>query len=358
MEQSSSDPLPYTQVDRAVKPKATLLAGAVGVSPQHALGSLIEFWDLNGDPREIEKLLLAGKDEVLLTRQEALDRFEVACGKPLAPERLALIGILEQRGELFRVRGMSRYFAPVRTRLMAREKGRAGGLASAKVRAEKYGTAQPRPIQTHRPEPEILLDLGMNAAQAGDEGSPKPPRSSAEADVEAFGKQAPNPPEPAVSGQRSSSLKAAAAGDDVAGSFAAWVNDARLEKGVAIERPVADLNLRLAPVLLELNGDIERLKLGYLEYLHNETRYWAKEKPPHPLRGFLSQALDFCPARAPPPGPVSVCAVCGAMEDYLLSAQQHLVCANHAEEWLAWPKGDDWEAAADAFVASGRGASP
>ena len=50
--QSSSDPLPFVQVDRAVKPKAALLAGIMEVSNQHALGSLVEWWELCGDPRE------------------------------------------------------------------------------------------------------------------------------------------------------------------------------------------------------------------------------------------------------------------------------------------------------------------
>lgn len=54
--QADSDPLPYVQVDRSAKPRAALLAGSLGVTPQHALGSLVEWWDLNGDPRECERL--------------------------------------------------------------------------------------------------------------------------------------------------------------------------------------------------------------------------------------------------------------------------------------------------------------
>jgi hypothetical protein len=148
-DQSSSDPLPYTQVDRSAKPKATLVAGTIGCTPQHALGSLIEYWDLNGDPRELERILLrtpAGeKAAVLITAEQAATRFRIASGgKELSAEAQVALGILEQReGGQFRVRGMSRYFEPVAKRISARLAATAGGKASAERRKAKYGTAQP-----------------------------------------------------------------------------------------------------------------------------------------------------------------------------------------------------------------------
>ena len=142
-EQSDSDPLPYTQVDRAVKTKAALLAGELQVTTQHALGSLVEFWDLNGDPRELEKLLEKGLDEVVISAAEAKIRFRLASGKDVDPRFLATLGLLEQRGEDFRVRGMSRYFKPLKVRLHARTIAAAGGKASAASRKAKNGTAQP-----------------------------------------------------------------------------------------------------------------------------------------------------------------------------------------------------------------------
>lgn len=179
----SSDPLPFVQVDRAVFPKAAMVANAIGVTNQHALGSLIGFWGLCGDPREIEKLLVEGKDEVILPREEVAERFEIAAGKRLEPERMARIGLLEDKGEgLFRVRGMSRFFKPIRDRLIAREKGRAGGLASAKVRAEKHGSSQPNPSKNRSERPS---ETGSEAAQAPPEPTPKLARSSAEAQLEA-----------------------------------------------------------------------------------------------------------------------------------------------------------------------------
>lgn len=133
--QSSSDPLPYVQVDRAVKPKAGLLADTLGVSRQHALGSLIEFWELCGDPRELEAIVLASPDAerhaVVLSGEECAARFRLASGRDLDASVLVRLGLLEQRPDGFRVRGMSRYFEPVRKRLQARLAASAGGKARA-----------------------------------------------------------------------------------------------------------------------------------------------------------------------------------------------------------------------------------
>lgn len=144
-DQQNSDPLPYTQVDRAVKPKAALLAGYLGVTVQHALGSLVEFWDLCGDPREIERLVAAGQHEIILTAAEVQTRFAMAAGKPADVSALASLGLLEPKGgDAYRVRGMSRYFTPVERRVQARQAASAGGKASARARKERTGTAQPR----------------------------------------------------------------------------------------------------------------------------------------------------------------------------------------------------------------------
>lgn len=142
--EADSDPLPFTQVHRSVKNKAAMLSGITGVSFQHALGSLVCFWDLNGDAREIEALILAGENEVKLTREQVAQRILLASGMQIDPNHFATVGLLEPRGELFRVRGMSRFFLPVRSRLKRMEAARIAGLASAKTRVEKHGTAQPK----------------------------------------------------------------------------------------------------------------------------------------------------------------------------------------------------------------------
>ena len=143
MKQSDSDPLPYTQVDRAVKQTAALVASRLGVSFQHALGGLVQFWELNGDPRDLEALLDAGKEEVVLPRDEVARRFELAMGKEMAPEELASLRLLEIKPAGFRVRGMSRYFAPLIVRRINKKVASAGGRASVKARKERFGTAKP-----------------------------------------------------------------------------------------------------------------------------------------------------------------------------------------------------------------------
>ena len=145
--QNNSDPLPYVQVDRAVKPKAALLANALGVSTQHALGSLVEWWELCGDPRELETIVATTKDgeepEVVLDGADASLRFKLASGKEVEPVVLVRLGLLEQRPDGFRVRGMSRYFEPIEKRLRARAVASAGGQASAAARKAAVGSAQP-----------------------------------------------------------------------------------------------------------------------------------------------------------------------------------------------------------------------
>jgi hypothetical protein len=208
MANNDSDPLPYTQVDRAVKPRATLLAGAMQITPQHALGSLIEFWDLCGDPREIERLLADGKSEVILDATEITNRFAIASGKAIQPSVLVSAGLLEPKGgDLFRVRGMSRYFRPIEGRLLARAKASAGGKASAAARKAKYGTAQP-PIGRSEPGSSQVrseFEPGSNyPSNYPSNQRSNPVRTSAEPGPNLSS----NPPEAAVSGQRSTpSLK-------------------------------------------------------------------------------------------------------------------------------------------------------
>lgn len=128
--QASSDPLPYVQVDRAVKPKAGQLAGVLKVSRLHALGALVEFWELCGDPRELERLVQIGRREVVLASEEIRRRFRLASdGLDVDPADLVALGLLETRPEGFRVRGMSRYFAPIERRLIYRARSVAGGKA-------------------------------------------------------------------------------------------------------------------------------------------------------------------------------------------------------------------------------------
>lgn len=193
--QSDSDPLPYVQVDRAVKPRAALLAGALGVTTQHALGSLVEWWDLNGDPRELERIVEATPDgatpAVVVTREDAALRFRLASGKDVEPVTLVHLGLLEPVGEGFRVRGMSRYFAPVEARIRARRAASVGGKASAESRRKSVGTAQPRSAARS----ESASESAQATVEATPEATPKRARSGAEAESNPIGQRS------AVSGQ-------------------------------------------------------------------------------------------------------------------------------------------------------------
>lgn len=184
-----SDALPFTQVDRAVKAKAAVLASAIGINYQQALGSLIEFWDLNGDPREIEKLIANDVHEVVLDGREVALRFKIASGQDVDVQVLTRTGFLEPIGDRFRVRGMSRYFKPVEKRVMRRKLGSIAGLASAEARKTKYGSAQPSAL---------LVDQTATNA----EPTPNQTRTKPEPNAEPNGN-------PEVRGQRSDKVKTA-----------------------------------------------------------------------------------------------------------------------------------------------------
>lgn len=196
--QSSSDPLPYAQVDRAVKPKAATLATMLGVTYQHVMGGLLEFWESCGDPRVLEALIRKGVREVVLPREEVSGRMLVAFGKPVDLDACRHLGLLEARGDLFRVRGMSRYLGPIEARLEARAQGAIGGKLSAERRRKKFGTAQPKPEAQHR-----TLEGGVG-------GGDRTNKEALEGGFDGNGAdnaEASKSPEAADSGQRSS-LKA------------------------------------------------------------------------------------------------------------------------------------------------------
>lgn len=274
-EQSSSDPLPYTQVDRAVKPKATHLASLMGTTPQHALGSLVEFWDLNGEPRDIEKLVAAGQREVVVDRETLLTRFEIASGKTIEPAKLIALGLVEARpGGLFRVRGMSRYFVPITSRLEARERARKAGLASAEARRAKNGTAQPRKMSQDgsedvRGDVREMFDGMFGAGSAGSSG----------AGSESVA-QPPNPTEPAVSGQRSSSSSLSGESprktppprviDTPAMVFWAWANTLRCASGHIDEDPPRNLSGWWSTALMRPDVDESRMRVAFERFLGNE----------------------------------------------------------------------------------------
>lgn len=247
-EQANSDPLPYTQVDRAVKPKATLLAAMIKSTTQHALGSLVEFWDLNGDPRELEKLVTAGKRAVVLQADEVRRRFRLASGHDVDPDDLNSLGLLERTPEGYRVRGMSRYFAPVERRIQARLAASIGGKASAEARKAAAGTAQPRSASGSETVREPLKRTPKRSRSEHRSGAEAAPEASTEAESNT-----------AVSGQRST----AAAGEKIApdGAHQA-LTDALCETHQRVRGSPYPFSSRTDPHIGARNGKAVKALLG------------------------------------------------------------------------------------------------
>lgn len=307
MNHESSDPLPYTQVDRAAKPKAAQLAGALGVTPQHALGSLIEFWDLCGEVRELERLIAEGKEEVVLARSEVARRFRLASGREVDPDDLTSVGLLEQRGENFRVRGMSRFFVPIKARLQRRDAARNAGLASAKARAQRHGSAQPMASKAVSAPFEERSNEGSTPVR-----TPAEPATERPPNVEATEIQ--------PSGHRTSDsvelLKATTAPEVVetgpliveppdsppdtwlGEDFWRWAQAKRQAAGFVAERrrphPRA-LSAWYSTALATLETDVERLMEAF--YRFGENQYWQQQTPALPFAGFMAQWDKFVPRR-------------------------------------------------------------
>ncbi len=293
-EQSNGDLLPYREVDRSLKPKLPLLAGLMGVSPQHALGSLIEFWDLCADPRELERiaslaLSVKAEPEVVLSEADVELRFELASGKKVEPLKLVMLGLLERREQGFRVRGMSRDFKPILKRLRNREIAAIGGKASAESRRNATGSAQPVGGKGFR---------GRSAASSEDaqpERSPEPKRDRTD---DRSGTEPPTEAEPKSSGQRSAVSDSSSSYDDdgapppsLAVQFFGWFQAARAEGGWAHEEPppVEELEAFFATVTAALEDDpqgaTEALKVAMKGYSKDE--FWLGRALP--WAGFVEQ---------------------------------------------------------------------
>lgn len=185
-----SDPLPFTQLDRAAKAVAARLASAKKVSNQHALGALVEFWDLCGDPRELERIAQQTPEgqepEVRLERDDLALRFELAFGQPVEVRLLSLLGLVEldPEGKRDRVRGMSRYFSAILPRLQARDAASKGGKASVAARRAKHGSAQPR-ANDRGAGSQAVQSVVEAPTEATPEAPPKRPRSGLRSATEA-----------------------------------------------------------------------------------------------------------------------------------------------------------------------------
>lgn len=349
-EQRSSDPLPYTQVDRSVKQWAGMLSTRLKVSFQHALGGLVQFWETNGDPRELEALLREGKEEVVISGEEVMRRFSVAMSVPpdaISPDDLVALRLLESREDGYRVRGMSRYFTPLARRIQVHDAAVAGGKASAIARRAKFGTAQPfvgadgaqfgdaskGAQSTNEPRLEAVRDPVRSTPEAPLEAPPNtassvqrtpvedlssaaaieitgadvaatstamPPPSARQLDIvkadDVHGGRSDRDPRTTVTGPgvvaRPTLPVEAWTGED----FWAWAQDRRQAGGLIAERERPSprkLGAWYSAAMLTLKGDVERLKEAF--YAYASDKHWKSAKPPVPFKGFISQWDRYVP---------------------------------------------------------------
>jgi len=310
--QSSSDPLPYVQVDRAVEPTAALLAGHMKVTPQHAIGSLVGFWKLCGDPRELERIVeatTAGQEpEVVLTAEDVALRFQLASDVRVEPVVLARLGLLEERGMnhhgalTYRVRGMSRFFEPVVRRLVKRSIGKTGGKASAEARKAASGTAQPfgaRSDAGSDSASELLKQPRSNA-----EATPKQDRSTAEHSGQRSAvsgqrttqeEEAPPPPQPTVAAFE---LKR----PDIE-TIESWVKEdfwraaeiTRREAGFPPEKWPNPVALSRWWGEAQQVADTRALADAFVRFIAD--KHWRAASPPCPWAAFAKQYLNFMPSK-------------------------------------------------------------
>lgn len=297
-EQSNGDLLPYREVDRALKPKLPLLAGLMGVSTQHALGSLLEFWDLCADRRELERIateaLTRGEQpELVLAKDDVELRFELASGRKVEPVKLVMLGFLEPRDAgFFRVRGMSRDFKPILKTLRNRDNAAKGGRKSAETRAASHGTAQPRGGKGFK----TASEAGSGVAQATSEAQPKREPKRIGSDDRSATEAEPN-----SSGQRSAVSDTSSSYDDdgpaappspsLAVGFWERFQQTRVGLGWAREETPApeELDAFLEQVAGQLSDTVEgaRAALEVASRGYAKDRYWLERALP--WAGFVQQ---------------------------------------------------------------------
>lgn len=265
---SSLDPqMPYIQVHRSVGPRAAQLAVAIGVTYQHARGSLDVFWESLADRRILAKAVIGpgGQPELVLPTAELTTRLRLAFGQPVDFELLVHAGILEPRETGWRVRGMSRYLIAEATRLAKKGAGAPGSTPTAPA-----------------PAPQ-----GSPVAPGCHPGPTPPPPGSDPTEVRGERREV-----------RDETKKATTIAPPSPGEgFFVWAQGTRAAKrGLVREREPKGLSTWLSVALSEVSGDTKRLEAGYLAYL--DDQYWSTQG--WPWRGWVSQWERHVPAAAPP----------------------------------------------------------
>lgn len=285
----TSDSLPYLQLHRAAKPRAALLAGHLGVTNQHALGSLIEFWELcAGDQRDLEDIVAktpAGQEPaVVLEAADVELRFHLASGHEVRPVVLVRLGLLEPlEGDRFRIRGMSRFFEPISRKMAMRALGSKGGRASATARAAPTPPAQangqPHAQAAAQPHAQATAQQAVSSEQSAvssQQSAPTPP-------VTAFEVEAPDP-----------------------ASIDEWTKEEFWRAGELHRRELGYPPQRWpAPIALsrwwsEARGvaDVRQLAQAFQRFAVDA--HWSQASPPAPWGAWFARFADFLPKlRAP-----------------------------------------------------------
>jgi hypothetical protein len=288
-----------------------MLASALGVSSQHAVGSLLSFWDLNGDPRDIEKLIETGKDAVIISRSQVEMRFKIASGADAKAELLTELGFLEPiDADQYRIRGMSRYFEPIQKRRQARAAASIGGKASAEARKAKTGTAQPQKVVRDAVQESLersVKRLG-SATRSGLE-------ATLEATVEAETEAPPNLEyrdhsteslnvrtyvreelPPIVEKQVAPAFieaPTAPTAEWSADDFWRWAQSRRQESGLLVERMPHPRQLSGWWSEARMRATAEGLRAAFNAF--GQDKHWEKSRPPYPFTGFIAQWDRFVP---------------------------------------------------------------
>ncbi|MDP1824925.1 MAG: hypothetical protein Q8L48_16835 [Archangium sp.] len=132
------------------------------------------------------------------------------------------------------------------------------------------------------------------------------------------------------------------AADFTGDGFFAWTQETRVDLGAVREAPPArGLGAWFSEAMMEVGGDLDRLKAGWLAYLKDP--YWFPRK--NPWAGWLKKWRECVPPKLPPGVPIGpLCRVCGS-KGGCGSAEVPLCLAHwqEATEWCAGKRLDTWE---------------
>lgn len=255
--------MPYLAFELDAKKKVPLVARAADSTAPAVAWALLELWE-----------------HVWASKRDVLSIIEVRGCIGTAPtllDALVAFGFLEPVENGFRVRGADRY-------LRLAEARRKGAEATNKKRSERsvshaQATQESAGATLERRSDDALSpkveQRAPNVEDRGEEAQPSPLAEKSPVVIA--------PPDKPVEQWQ---------GED----FWRWFQHKRQEAGFVAERgPPPRLSFWWSPVMLELNGNVERLKEGV--YRFGEDPFWQKNQLP--WRGFQTQWPSYVPREVP-----------------------------------------------------------